>query len=156
MMPAAAAVLATTAALLLAAPMPEAERRVLLQAREQVWRALFDADEKQLAWMLPEGSMAFGPGAEWAEKFSDRARIVAEQRDFVKRGGKLRALKFIRTEVQPIAPSVAILYTEFEWELESGNGNRTRSHGFATEIFHKHKGKWTNPGWHLEITPPGK
>ncbi len=131
--------------------MSEAERRVLLETRERIWRSLFANDREQLAWMLPPGSRAFGPGPDWAAKFSDHAKLLKELEDFPKNGGKLIDLKFSRTEVQSFG-DVAILYTEFEWELEIG-GKRTQQHGFATEIFHKSKGRWTNPGWHLEIVP---
>ena len=54
-------------------PMPEAEKRVLLETRERIWRALFAFDRTQLEWMLPEGSRAFGPGSGWEGKFSGRA-----------------------------------------------------------------------------------
>lgn len=134
--------------------MPEAEKRVLLETREKIWRALFAFDKEQLAWMLPPGSSAIGPGGEWSDKFSGYEKLLKELEDFPRSGGKLIDLKFPRTEVQSFG-SVAILYTEFEWELEVG-GKRTRQHGFATEIFHKSKGRWTNPGWHLEILPAPK
>ena len=130
--------------------MPEAEKRVLLETRERIWRALFAFDRTQLEWMLPEGSRAFGPGSGWEGKFSGRAKLLRELEQFPKNGGKLIDLQFPRTEVQSFG-AVAILYTEFIWELES-SGKRTRQHGFATEVFHKSKGRWTNPGWHLEIS----
>lgn len=147
----------TTLALMLAGPvqaagpreMPETEKRVLLESRERIWRALLANDEAQLAWMLPPGSRAIGPGQGWSDKFSDSAKLRKELASFPARGGKLIDLKFPRTEVQSFG-SIAILYTEFEWELEVG-GQHTRQHGYTTEIFHKSKGRWTNPGWHLEI-----
>ena len=134
--------------------MPAAEQRLLLETRERIWRALFAFDRTQLAWMLPEGSRALGPGNSWNAKFSDRAKLMQELEQFPKNGGKLIDLQFPRTDVQSFG-NMAILYTEFTWELESG-GKRTRQHGFATEVFHKSKGRWTNPGWHLEIVRDGE
>jgi hypothetical protein len=55
---------------------------------------------------------------------------------------------FVLLEIQQFG-DVAILYSEYRVETEM-HGKRSISASRATEIFVRHGGQWTNPGWHTD------
>lgn len=120
-------------------------RRELLQAREAVWRAWFANDQKKLAWMVPEETIAINAGE---EAWQDGPAALAGAEQFAYEGGRLLRLEFPRTEIA-LYGDVAILFSLYSFETESG-GQRSTTAGRATEIFVRRDGRWVNPGWHTD------
>ncbi|KAA6456913.1 nuclear transport factor 2 family protein [Acidobacteria bacterium AB60] len=117
----------------------------LLQVREAVWHAFFANDVAVLNELVPPETISLGPGADGWENHAD---ILRDAADFQAKGGKLIRLEFPRTEVQHFG-DVAVTYSEFVYEIEV-NGKRSQAKGRAMEVFVRHGGKWTNPGWHTD------
>jgi hypothetical protein len=116
----------------------------LLSVREAVWRSWFD-DAKTLRELVPPETIVISAGErEWKHQ----AAVLQSAAEFHAQGGKLIRLEFPHTEIQQFG-EVAILYSEYRVETEM-NGKRSISAGRATEIFVRHNGKWTNPGWHTD------
>jgi ketosteroid isomerase-like protein len=120
-------------------------RRELLEAREAVWRAWFANDQKKLAWMVPEETIAINAGE---EEWQGRAAALAGAEEFARSGGRLVRLEFPRTKIA-LYGDVAVLFSLYSFETESG-GERSTSAGRATEIFVRRNGRWVNPGWHTD------
>jgi len=135
----------TQAADLASAKLTDSQRKELLAAREQVWRAWFVHDERALTALLPADTLAINNGEEAWESRDD---VLKGSREFAEGGGRLVRLEFPRVEIQSYG-NVAVIYSLFTFETET-NGKRTTSSGRATEIFVRKNGKWTNPGWHLD------
>lgn len=127
-------------------------RREILRAREAVWRAWFANDREKLDWMIPTETVAINAGA---EEWEGRAEVLAGSRAFVEGGGRLIRLEFPRTEIQ-LFGDVAILYTTYRFETESGGeprqrrGERSVTAGRGTEIFVRRDARWVNSGWHTD------
>jgi hypothetical protein len=124
---------------------PADDRAELLSAREAVWRAWFANDTKALEALVPTGTIVISSGE---EKWKDQAGVLQDAAKFQASGGKLIRLEFPRTEVQRFG-DVAITYSRYLYEIEV-DGKRSLTSGRVTEIFVRHKGKWTNPGWHTD------
>ena len=127
------------------APVSPPLREKILAARETVWRAWFANDQKVLAQVIPEETIAVSAGE---EAWSDRETILAGAQAFAENGGKLVSLDFPRTEIQ-LYGDVAILYTTYETKTEVAGEGQSLS-GRGTEIFVRRNGNWVNPGWHLD------
>jgi hypothetical protein len=127
-------------------------RREILRAREAVWRAWFANDQEELDWMIPAETVAINAGA---KEWEGRAEVLAGSRAFVEGGGRLVRFEFPRTEIQ-LFGDVAILYTTYLFETESGGeprqrrGERSVTAGRGTEIFVRRGGRWVNSGWHTD------
>ena len=78
----------------------------------------------------------------------DERRFSRAPPNFAKSGGKLVKLEFPKTEIQ-VFGYTAIVYSDYSYELEVG-GQKINQAGRVTEIFVNRKGKWVNPGWHLD------
>ena len=63
-------------------------------------------------------------------------------------GGKLLQLEFPKTEIQCYG-NTAILYSTYVYEVDT-NGQRAPRSGRVTEVFVYRKGRWVNPGWHMD------
>ena len=122
-----------------------AQREKLLAVREQVWRAYFTNDKKQLETLIPAETIAINA---YDEQWADRAAIFSGAEQFVQGGAKLVRLEFPRTEIQ-VYGEVAIIYTTYLFEIESAGQRQTYS-GRGTEIFVRRGESWVNPGWHLD------
>jgi ketosteroid isomerase-like protein len=120
-------------------------RKQLLDAREAVWRAYFSNDRAALERLIPEETIAIDAGE---SAWTDRKEVFEGSERFVKSGGKLVKLDFPKTEIQAYG-STAVLYSNYEYELESG-GKLHRQSGRVTEVFVWRKGQWVNPGWHMD------
>ena len=117
----------------------------LLRARESVWRAWFAGDMKTLQALVPPETIVMSGGEkEWKHQ-SDVFRSSAE---FHSKGGRLIRLEFPRTEVQHFG-DVAVVWSSYVVETEV-NGKRSLRSSRVTEIFVRHQGQWTNPGWHTD------
>lgn len=125
--------------------LPPAQREKLLAVREQVWRAYFANDTKQLEALVPPETIAINAGE---EQWSDRAAIFSGAAQFVQSGAKLVQLEFPRSEIQ-VYGDVAIIYTSYSFEIENA-GQRQTFAGRGTEIFVRRGESWVNPGWHLD------
>jgi ketosteroid isomerase-like protein len=119
----------------------------LLQVREAVWRAWFANDTKTLQALVPTDAIVITGGE---EKWKHQLEVFQSSADFQSAGGKLIRLEFPHTEVQHFA-DVAIVWSNYLVETET-NGKRSVSSGRASEIFVRHNGQWTNPGWHTDST----
>ena len=116
----------------------------LLRVRESVWRAFFAGDVKTLEQLVPAETVVISSDANWEH----RADVLRESAEFHSGGGKLVRLEFPRTEVQHFG-DVAVTYSQYLYETEK-NGKRSITSGRVTEIFVRHNGQWTNPGWHTD------
>jgi ketosteroid isomerase-like protein len=117
----------------------------LLRARESVWRAWFAGDTRTLQALVPPETIVMSGGEkEWKHQ-SDVLRSSAE---FHAKGGRLVRLEFPRTEVQHFG-DVAVVWSSYILETEV-DGKRSVSSSRVTEIFVRHNGQWTNPGWHTD------
>ena len=117
----------------------------LLRVREVVWRSWFDNDAKTLRELVPPETIVISAGE---KQWKHQAAVLQSAADFHAQGGKLIRLEFPRTEIQQFG-EVAILYSEYRLETEM-RGKHSVSSGRATEIFVRHNGQWTNPGWHTD------
>lgn len=125
-------------------PVSEVLKGEILRARRAVWEAWF-SDSPELKEMIPAEAVAMNPGA---DTWSHREGIVREAQQFVSSGGRLLRLEFPKTEIQ-LFGDVAILYTTYRFETETGGRRRVAS-GRGTEIFVHRGGHWINSGWHLD------
>src|SRR5499427_9243104 len=125
--------------------LPNEARKQLLEAREAVWRAYFSNDRAALEKLIPEETIAIGTGG---NAWTDRKAVLEGSERFGKGGGKLIRLAFPKTEIQAYG-NTAVIYSDYEYELEAG-GQRHQQSGRVTEIFVWRKGKWVNPGWHMD------
>jgi ketosteroid isomerase-like protein len=121
------------------------ESSTLLKVREAVWRSWFANDAKPLRELVPPETIVISAGE---KQWKHQAAVLQSAADFHAQGGKLIRLEFPHTEVQQFG-EVAILYSAFRLETEM-HGKRSVSSGRATEIFVRHNGQWTNPGWHTD------
>jgi len=96
--------------------------------------------------LLPEDTIAIGPSD---ENWPNRDAILESSRQFAAGGGKLIRLEFPKTEIRAYGRT-AIIYTTYLFETKSRDGQRNTSSGRATEMFVLRKGKWLNPGWHMD------
>ncbi len=117
----------------------------VLKVREVVWRSWFANDAKTLKELVPPETIVISAGE---KEWKHQAGVLQSAAEFRAQGGKLIRLEFPRTEVQQFG-DVAILYSEYRLETEM-HGKRSTSAGRATEIFVRHNGQWTNPGWHTD------
>jgi ketosteroid isomerase-like protein len=122
-----------------------AQRRELLAARESVWHAWFQNDQARLRKLLPPDTLAINNGE---EAWQSRDEILEAAARFAAAGSRLVRLEFPRTEIQRFG-DVAVLYSRWEFEVETA-GKREVSSGRSTEVFVRRKGRWVNPGWHLD------
>jgi ketosteroid isomerase-like protein len=121
------------------------EGSTLLKVREVVWRSWFANDAKTLRELVPPETLVISAGE---KQWKHQAAVLQSAADFHAQGGKLIRLEFPRTEIQQFG-EVAILYSEYRLETEM-RGKHSVSSGRATEIFVRHNGQWTNPGWHTD------
>jgi ketosteroid isomerase-like protein len=121
------------------------EGSTLLKVREAVWRSWFANDAKTLIELVPPETIVISAGE---KQWKHQAAVLQSAAEFHAQGGKLIRLEFPHTEVQQFG-EVAILYSEYRLETEM-HGKRSVSSGRATEIFVRHNGQWTNPGWHTD------
>ncbi len=120
-------------------------RKALLEARESVWRSFFSNDREALERLIPEETIVMDAGSpEWG----NRRSVLEGAAQFAKSGARLVRLDFPITEIQQYG-SVAIIYSTYFYELEE-NGRRTPFSGRVSEVFVLRKGRWVNPGWHME------
>src|SRR5271156_3404599 len=117
----------------------------LLRVREAVWRSWFANDAKTLRELVPPETIVISAGE---KQWKHQAAVLQSAAEFRAQGGKLVRLEFPRTEIQRFG-EVAILYSEYSVETEM-KGKHSVSSGRATEIFVRHGGQWTNPGWHTD------
>ncbi len=136
---------ASTAGYQVPKPLTETQRRELLAARENVWRAWFANDRGQLEILIPDETIAINAGE---EAWLNRAQVLATAKEFVDGGGKLLRLEFPHTEIQ-LYGDVAILYSRYVLEMEN-KGQRETQSGRGSEIFVRRGGRWVNSGWHLD------
>jgi len=128
-----------------ATQLTSSQRKELLAAREQVWRAWFANDQKALDQLLPADTLAINNGE---EAWENREAVLRGSREFASGGGRLVRLEFPRVEIQSYG-DVAVIYSLYVFETET-NGERKTSSGRATEVFLRKNGRWTNPGWHMD------
>jgi ketosteroid isomerase-like protein len=121
------------------------EGSTLLKVREAVWRSWFANDAKTLIELVPPETIVISAGE---KQWKHQAAVLQSAAEFHAQGGKLIRLEFPHTEVHQFG-EVAILYSEYRLETEM-HGKRSVSSGRATEIFVRHNGQWTNPGWHTD------
>jgi ketosteroid isomerase-like protein len=126
------------------AVVPPAFREQILTTREEVWRAWFTNDRARLEAFLPAETLA-GDGS--AGGWQDRAAILDGAAQFAASGAQLVRLAFPRTEIQMYGNTI-ILYTNYEYELESG-GKRETTTGKGTEVFVVRDNHLINTGWLL-------
>jgi ketosteroid isomerase-like protein len=126
-------------------PLPGQMKKVLLDAREAVWRAYFSGDRVTLEKLIPEETVTIEANT---DTWSNRQIILDGSAQFAKSGGKLVKLEFPRTEIQ-VYGNTAVVYSNYAYELETG-GQRINQSGRVTEVFVLRKGQWVNPGWHMD------
>ena len=126
-------------------PSVDAETRGALEkARDVIWRAWFAGDTATLARVIP-AALAAGGEQGW----TDRARTIADSRDFAQNGGKLLDLRFDSTTFA-VYGTVAVVTARFATTtVEPGSGKQVTTNGHATEVFVLENGQWVNPFWHL-------
>jgi ketosteroid isomerase-like protein len=126
------------------APVSEALRAEILNAREQLWQSWF-GNREDLVQVVPAETIAINPDQ---EEWEGQKEILAAAAAFVARGSRLLGVEFPRTEIQ-LYGDVAILYSLYRLELEI-EGQTVNPAGRATEVFVRREGRWVNPGWHLD------
>ena len=119
--------------------------RVLLEAREKVWRTWFAGDTETLKELVPAETIVMSGGE---EQWKHQADVLRSSAEFHAKGGKLAQLTFPRTEIQHFG-NVAIIWSSYALETEI-DGKRSPDSGRVTEIFVWRDGRWTNPGWHTD------
>ena len=122
----------------------EPRKKLLLEAREAVWRAYFAGDRAALEKLLPEELLTLEPSGDWG----NRATVFEGSAGFASSGGKLIRLEFPKTEMQ-VYGDTAIVYSNYLYEIEQG-GKRSVHSGRVTEVFVNRNGEWVNPSWHME------
>jgi hypothetical protein len=125
--------------------LPDNQKKILLDAREAVWRAFFAGDRAALEKLLPEELLTLEPGG---GAWGNRAKVLEGSAQFAASGGKLVRLEFPKTEIQTYGYT-AIVYSTYLYELEIG-GKRNQFTGRVTEVFVQHNGAWVNPSWHMD------
>jgi len=120
-------------------------RKQLLEAREAVWRAYFSNDRAALEKLIPDETIAINASS---NDWTDRKAILEGAAQFANGGGKLIKLEFPKTEIQ-VYGNTAVVYSNYTYELDAG-GQHHRQSGRVTEIFVWRKGRWINPGWHMD------
>ncbi|MDA8020172.1 MAG: nuclear transport factor 2 family protein [Thermoanaerobaculia bacterium] len=125
------------------------ERDRLLNARESLWRAWFDHDRAHLQSVLPEETLTISA---IADQWAGREDQLVASKEFHDSGARLTRLEFPRTEIQRFG-DVAILYTTYEFEIETADGEHLVRSGRGTEVFVERAGSWVHPGWHLDGGP---
>jgi len=128
--------------------LPAEMKKILLDAREAVWRAYFAGDRAALEELIPEDTIAIEAQD---NNWSNRETILEGSAHFAKGGGKLVKLEFPKTEIQ-VYGFTAIVYSNYAYELEVGK-QRVNNSGRVTEVFVLRNGKWVNPGWHMDTMP---
>ena len=119
-------------------------RAALEKARDVVWRAWFAGDTATLARVIPAALAAGGD-----EGWTDRARTIADSREFAQNGGKLLDLTFDSTAFV-LHGKVAIVTARYATTtVEPGSGKQVTTRGYAVEVFVLENGQWVNPFWHL-------
>src|SRR5207248_3631531 len=126
------------------APVPDAARKQILDAREAVWRAWFSNDRAKLEKMIPDEAVAInGDSKDW----ENRTIILDGAKRFADGGGKLTRLEFPRTEMQ-VYGSTILLFTSYSYDIEQ-NGKKTTTTGNGVETFVHRNGTILNTGWIL-------
>lgn len=120
-------------------------KKQLLEAREAVWRAFFANDRAALEKLIPAETLTIEAGD---NNWGTRNTVFEGAAEFAKSGGKLVKLEFPKTEIQ-VYGFTAVVYSTYSYELEIG-GKRSQHGGRVTEVFVLRKGKWVNPGWHMD------
>jgi len=118
-------------------------RQVILDAREQVWRAWFANDRAKLDKLIPDEAIALESGNAWQNKEA----ILTGAKAFADSGAKLTKLEFPRTEIQMYGNTV-IIFTSYALETEK-DGKKTASAGNAIETFVRRENGLVNTGWIL-------
>lgn len=131
-------------AVMLSAPKGDEQ---LLQVREAVWRGWFANDTKTLKALVPKDTIVISGGE---ERWKHQTEVFQSAAEFQSAGGKLVRLEFPHTEIQHFG-DVAIVWSNYLVETVT-NGKRSVDSGRASEIFVRHNGRWTNPGWHTDST----
>jgi ketosteroid isomerase-like protein len=123
----------------------DAQRQGLLAVRDSVWRAFYANDQDRLRQLVPEDLIAINPGD---SAWQSRPELLAAAEDFARHNGRLISLEFPKTEVQAFG-SAAVVYSRYVLRFEVDGAQRVVN-GRATEIFVQDRGRWRNPGWHLD------
>lgn len=135
--------------LTLAAPShAQSTEHALIAARDTVWRAFFRNDTALLRRYIPPSAATLEGGSGEAGRWSTRADIVKNSRDFARSKARLVDVKFDNTQID-IAGHSALLRSNYA--VITAKGGRTdTTHGRATELFVRLGDTWTNPYWQLE------
>src|SRR2546430_15682205 len=92
----------------------DSEKKSLLATREAVWRAWFGGDGVALEKFLPKELLVISPGGgDW----QSRQSVLEASARFAASGGKLVHLEFPKTEIQAYG-STAIVYSNYVYETE--------------------------------------
>ena len=126
-------------------PLPEQQKKHLLDAREAVWRAFFNNDRVALEKLVPEETITIESGG---GEFGNQKYVLEGAAQFAKSGAKLVKLEFPQTAIQ-VFGYTAIVYSTYRYDLEK-DGQRSTQSGRVTEVFVNRNGKWVNPGWHMD------
>ena len=123
----------------------DAETRAALEkARDVVWRAWFAGDTATLERVIP-AALAAGGEQGW----TDRARTIADSREFARNGGKLLDLRFDSTTFAVYGTVAVVTARYVTTTVEPGDGKQVTRNGHATEVFTLENGQWVNPFWYL-------
>jgi Domain of unknown function (DUF4440) len=125
------------------------ERASLLAARDAVWRAWFAGDTTALAALVPPELVTIESSS---NGFGTYESALADSRGFAASGAKLTRLAFPRTEFQAYG-NTAVLYTTYEMDIRSSDGQTRTERGAGTEVFVQRDGRWLNTGWQLAAAP---
>jgi hypothetical protein len=126
-------------------PLPEQQKKRLLDAREAVWRAFFANDRAALEKLVPPETITIEPGG---GEFGNQTAVLEGAGQFATSGAKLVRLEFPKTDIQCYGYT-AIVYSTYMYELEK-DGKRSPHSGRVTEVFVLRNGQWVNPGWHMD------
>lgn len=126
----------------------EGVRKELLDAREIAWRSFFQKDPAAVEGILGPEVIAIQQSA---ERWDNRARLIAMARGMSKQDVQLLRLEFPHTEFQLFGDTAILYYT---YVFESGDNSRSVvDAGRGTEVFVRRDGKWVDVGWHLDNGP---